>query len=223
MWSYYGSKSKIVKYYPIPRYAHIIEPFAGTAQYAMRYWEHEVTLVDKYSIITDMWKWLQKCSEGDLRGLPRLKEGESLDDFTFDCKKAKWFMGMIITGGPTQPKKTPSAWKVTIRPNTQNYKIEQACKNLHKIKHWRVIEADYLSLDNEKATWFIDPPYYVGGKYYVHSKIDYEQLAIWCASRKGQVLVCENSKASWLPFSPLVQMTGVRYRTTECLWEKDNL
>ena len=36
MWSYYGSKSKIINKYPEPLYGKVIEPFAGTARYAMR-------------------------------------------------------------------------------------------------------------------------------------------------------------------------------------------
>jgi site-specific DNA-adenine methylase len=35
MWSYYGGKSKIVQYYPDPKYDTIIEPFAGSAQYSL--------------------------------------------------------------------------------------------------------------------------------------------------------------------------------------------
>jgi len=218
MWSYYGSKSKIIKKYPKPLFNTIIEPFAGTAQYSMLYWENDITIIDKYPVIISLWKWLQQCSEGDLKKLPRLLAGQTLDDFAFDCQEAKWFMGMIITGGPTQPKKTPSAWKVTIRPNTQNYKIEQAIKNLHKIKHWKIIEGDYKNTPNQRGTWFVDPPYFVGGKYYVHNKIDYQFLSDWCLSRNGQVIVCENTKASWLPFEPLTDRTGSLYKTTECLW-----
>jgi len=33
MFSYYGSKSKIVDYYPPPKHKRIIEPFAGSARY----------------------------------------------------------------------------------------------------------------------------------------------------------------------------------------------
>jgi site-specific DNA-adenine methylase len=35
MFSYYGSKSKIVKYYPCPAHDKIIEPFAGSARYSL--------------------------------------------------------------------------------------------------------------------------------------------------------------------------------------------
>ena len=39
MWSYCGSKSKLVKHYPTPKHNLTIEPFAGSARYALRYWE----------------------------------------------------------------------------------------------------------------------------------------------------------------------------------------
>ena len=118
MWSYYGSKSKVIRHYPAPKFGKIIEPFAGTAQYAFRFFDREVLLVDKYEVIVRVWKWLQQCSPADVLGLPRLKCGETTDDFKFDCIEAKWFVGMIIVGAPTQPKKTASRWKTVIRPNT---------------------------------------------------------------------------------------------------------
>jgi len=37
MFSYYGSKKKIVKYYPEPVHDVIIEPFAGAAWYSLEY------------------------------------------------------------------------------------------------------------------------------------------------------------------------------------------
>lgn len=36
MWSYFGSKANVVKLYPKPKHTKIIEPFAGTARYALR-------------------------------------------------------------------------------------------------------------------------------------------------------------------------------------------
>jgi len=37
-------------------------------------------------------------------------------------------------------------------------------------------------------------------------------------SRNGQVIVCENTKADWLPFKPMVEMQGTMFRTTEAIW-----
>jgi len=180
MWGYYGSKSKIVKKYPAPRLDKIIEPFAGTAQYSLLHFEKEVTLVEKYDVIAKLWKWLQSCSKSDITGLPRLKCGENVDDFKWDCEEAKWLVGFIITGAPSQPKKTASKWKTIIRPNTQEYKLKSISENLYKIKHWKIIHGDYSDLKNEEATWFIDPPYQFGGQYYKHGNknIDFSSLAV---------------------------------------------
>lgn len=48
--------------------------------------------------------------------------------------------------------------------------------------------------------------------------LDYPSLAEWCESRKGQTIVCENTKADWLPFIPLKEMHGQKYKTTEAVW-----
>jgi site-specific DNA-adenine methylase len=220
MWSYYGSKLRIVKKYPAPEFDTIVEPFAGTAAYAMRYWDRNVTIVDSYDVIIRVWQWLQQCSIGDILGLPRLKFGESVDDYTWDCVEAKWLMGMLFTAAPLQPKKSPTKWRTELRPNTQNYRLETIAASLYKIKHWKIILGDYRLCENQEATWFIDPPYQFGGEYYVKSnrQLDYGYLAEWCAERKGQVIVCENHKANWLPFVPLVTMHGLRGNNQEMIY-----
>ena len=76
MFSYYGSKSKIVDYYPPPKHNKIIEPFAGSARYSLKFWQNDILLIDKYPIIVRTWKWLQECSESDIRKLPIMKLGE---------------------------------------------------------------------------------------------------------------------------------------------------
>jgi len=222
MWGYYGSKSKIVNNYPTPKYDKIIEPFAGTAQYSLKYFEKEVLLVEKYDVIVRLWKWLQGCSKKDILGLPQLKFRENVDDFKWDCIEAKWLVGFIITGAPAQPKKSASKWKTIIRPNTQTYKLNMIAENLYKIKHWKIEEGDYKDIKNEKATWFIDPPYQFGGQYYKfgNKNIDYSSLSDWCLKRKGEAIICENSKADWMKFSPLCEMTGNKFKTMECMFYK---
>ena len=59
MWSYYGSKTKLVDLYPPPKTDKIIEPFCGSAKYSLKYWDKQVLLIDKYSVIVDLWRWLQ--------------------------------------------------------------------------------------------------------------------------------------------------------------------
>ena len=94
---------------------------------------------------------------------------------------------------------------------------------MYKIKHWKIICGDYRDLENKNATWFIDPPYQYGGEHYIHGNKDicYWALGQWCKSRQGQVLVCENTKADWLPFEPLKKMRGQSHTTVEAMWTND--
>ena len=78
MFSYYGSKSKIVNYCPPPKHKRIIEPFAGSARYSLKYWQNDVLLVDKYEVVVNLSKWLQKCEPNDILKLPKLKQGDIL-------------------------------------------------------------------------------------------------------------------------------------------------
>src|SRR6185369_4284263 len=106
MWSYYGAKTNIVHLYPKPMHDKIIEPFAGTARYALRYFEKEILLVDKYHVITDIWKWLQQCSPADITSLPRFKAGDNINDFTYDCDEQRYLVGFLVGFGLTDPRKT---------------------------------------------------------------------------------------------------------------------
>jgi hypothetical protein len=50
--SYYGSKHRIIDKYPAPVHGRIVEPFAGSAAYATRYYWLPVTLYDANPKIT---------------------------------------------------------------------------------------------------------------------------------------------------------------------------
>lgn len=212
MWSYFGGKTNIVDYYPAPEHDKIIEPFAGSARYALKYFEKDVLLVDRYKVIIDMWLWLQKCSVYDIDRLPHyFNPNQPLSDFIFDCDEAKNLLGFLIGFGMERPRKNASAARMTLRPNHVNFSLNRIRDNLFKIR--RVKLGSYNDVQNEKATWFIDPPYKNGGESYVFSNkhIDYSDLSSYCKERQGQVIVCENSKAEWLPFQPFkTQKTKTR-------------
>lgn len=216
MFSYYGSKSKIVGCYPTLKFGKIIEPFAGSARYSLKYFDRDILLVDKYEVIVRIWKWLQEASERDIMSLPEPKLKETIDRKDFDCIEQAWLMGFLVQQGVNAPRLTVSKYAENgIR--TQKKNIAQ---QLYKIKHWEIRLDDYENIKNESATWFIDPPYQFGGEYYVKSnkEINYERLADWCKRREGQTIVCENSKASWLPFRQMAKMKGSLYTTTEVIW-----
>jgi len=56
MFYYYGRKKRIVKYYPKPLYDTIIESFAGSASYAIEYFEKNVILYEINFKIFSVWK-----------------------------------------------------------------------------------------------------------------------------------------------------------------------
>jgi len=213
MFSYYGSKSKIVDLYPPPKFGKIIEPFAGSARYSLKYWDREVLLVDKYDVITDTWNYLIQATRHDILGLPDLKSGENLNDFDLS-KQEKYLIGFCINGGSASPKKTAKDY------NVWKDSKKRIADDLGKIRHWKIINGNYVDLNNETATWFIDPPYQYGGEWYVksNSKINFNDLSDWCKSRNGQIIVCENTKAKWMDFKPMKEMQGSMYQTTEAIW-----
>lgn len=216
MFSYYGSKSKIVDYYPPPKYKRIIEPFAGSARYSLKYWQNDVLLVDKYETIAKLWQWLQGCNKNDILKLPKLKKGDDvrLLDLT---KEEKWLLGFSCQAGVSAPANMTSALG---EQNSKTF-LKNIAENLHKIKHWEIRQGSYDEIENEEATWFIDPPYQFGGHSYKESNknIDFNYLGEWCKTRNGQAIVCENTKADWLPFKPVVEFVGtVKLKTTEAIW-----
>jgi len=218
MFSYYGTKRRIIDLYPSPKYDLIIEPFAGAAWYSLKYFEKDVVLLDKYDKIIKLWKWLQQCSKKDILSLPILKYGNTLDDYAWDCDEAKTLIGFNIGMGSASPRNKASAWTTYLRPNRQPQALKRVAQNLYKIKHWNFVWGDYNSIFNVKATWFIDAPYQDGGSVYKYHDIDYDNLSKYCKNRLGQTIVCENNKASWLPFTPLVKNNGVKKSSLEVVY-----
>lgn len=219
MWSYYGAKTNIIDKYPTPKFGKIIEPFCGTARYALKYFDREVLLVDKYEVITKIWQWLQKCSPGDITRLPRFKKGDNINSVTYDCEEARLLTGYLVGFGFASPRDTATP-RLRDRPNAMNYTINQIATQLWKIKHWEIRNGSYDEIENQEATWFIDPPYEFGGHAYVKSNkhIDFKKLGTWAMYREGQVIVCENTRATWMDFKPMVHQNVLSGRNSEAIW-----
>ncbi len=216
MFSYYGSKSKIVKKYPKPLHNLIIEPFAGSARYSLLYWNKRILLNDLHEPIYTIWKYLIKATKKQIKNLPDIKKrGISVKDFDITYAE-KILMGFMMNCGVSSPR-------FTYNERALNMDLIQTTKKtilhcINNIKHWEITNKDYKELENIKATWFIDPPYQYGGEHYPKSKINYPELAEWCKSRKGQIIVCENSKANWMDFRPLSILSGNRKMSMEMIW-----
>jgi len=209
MFSYYGSKSKVVDYYPHPQYGKIIEPFAGSARYSLKHWKNDIVIVEKFPKVYKIWEYLQKASVDQILSLP-----DKITDLrTMDLLEAeKYLIGFCIGRGSARPRNTCGKFN-----NWSKDKIKIA-ENLHKIKHWEIIFGDFRELQNIEATWFIDAPYQLQIHGYNCKIENYEELASWCRSRMGQVIVCENADGKWMPFRPLRELNGINKKTVEYIW-----
>ena len=213
MFSYYGSKSKIVDYYPPPKHKKIIEPFAGSARYSLKYWQNDVLLVEKFEKVFKIWNYLQNATKNDILSLPDV----ITDLREMDLSEAeKYLIGYCIGRGSARPRNKSGKFN-----NWTTDKIRIA-NDIHKIKHWEIIQGDYNEIRNTEATWFIDPPYKVQIHGYNCKIEDYSKLAEWCKERTGQIIVCENENGDWLPFKPLKKLNGINKQTTEYIWTNEN-
>lgn len=96
----------------------------------------------------------------------------------------------------------------------RNWEISRRvfAENLHKVRHWQIIEADYSEAPDFEATWFVDPSYRGSpglGYRFGNDSLNYSELANLIKSRRGQLIVCESSEADYLPFIPLTNSAGV--------------
>lgn len=218
---YFGSKYRNTPYYPEPQYSTIIEPFAGGAGYSLHYWNRQIILNDLDPGVASMWRWLISADPLEILDLP-----VKFYDLDAECPNLipearlfiKHWLNVGTPGGKRfkfHIKQTGGCWGSSMRLRTAS--------QLKYIRHWRVTNLSYEELDNQEATWFIDPPYqHIGG--YRYKTIDFNHLAQWCQSRYGQVMVCEQQGADWLPFEYLGEFAGTggiggRPKTSiEVLW-----
>lgn len=226
---YYGGKWRAAPKYPTPTHNVIVEPFAGAAGYATRYPDRQVILVEKDPSIAALWRYLIQVSAEEIRGLPGLpSEGQSTDDMDI-APEARTLIGFWLNKGTAHACKTPSAWaRGGTHPNSfwGSTIRERIASQLEAIRHWTILEGSYEQAPDLPATWYVDPPYQVAGKHYRCKSVDYTKLSEWCQSRPGQVIVCENEGADWLPFRRFADIKsnpssrGKSY-SAEVIWTKD--
>lgn len=204
MFYYYGRKKQIARHYPAPFHDVLIEPFAGAAAYALHsdHWRRSVILVEKDERVAGIWEWLiGEAKPQQILALPDIKEGEKSSDFLHIVHAATKmaFKYKTIKATPVLARN----WEISRRV---------MAANVHKVKHWKIINGDYTEAPNIEATWFIDPPYKAdAGTGYAHgsNQLDYDKLASWVTSRHGQVVCCEGAQGDYLPFRPLLNLAGV--------------
>lgn len=199
--TYFGGKWRIAKHYPQPLHRTLIEPFAGSAGYSLRYPQKNVLLFDLDPVICSVWDYLIRVKESEILSLPlTITDVREMPL----CQEAKWLIGFWLNKGNVSPCNIPGKWmRDNWRPNSFWGEVirNRIASQFVYIRHWKVENKSYDQIENQKASWFVDPPYQVSGVRYRYNKIDFERLSQWCQSREGQVMVCEQEGAAWLPFS----------------------
>lgn len=220
--SYYGSKAKLAKLYPRPKYGAIVEPFAGAACYSVLHFENDVFLNDYDPNIVDTWRYLQRCSPKDILGLPKFRLGMDLRKLNLS-REERLFCGWWANLGSRRPVNFVSAFAAN-NDGFEEVKRKVAA-NLYRIKHFRIHRGRYDGFggDRIRRTWFVDPPYQVGGSIYracgktMAGPIEFGKLRKFLKTRPGLIIVCENDSASWMKFNTLAVNPSGFSKTVEVL------
>lgn len=227
--SYYGGKWRLAPHYPKPVHETIIEPFAGSAGYSLRYYDRKVILYDKDPVIAGLWDYLIRVKPEEIMALPTVVH--HIHHLNV-CQEAKWLIGFWVGKGRSTPGLAMSSWFKDWGSDTVCHfwgesTVKRISMQVNFIKHWKILNKSYHEINNCKATWFIDPPYNnQAGKAYKENKIRYGYLGDWCQERLGQVIACENKGAEWLPFRDFrnnnsTSSRGVSEVRQEVIWTNE--
>lgn len=230
MFYYYGAKRKYVKRYPKPQYRTCIEPFAGSASYAIYHLVHgnldRAILIEKDPRVVELWQRLMSMTSEEIMALEPPPIGTKTSDFLW------------MTCAASNALARCKAYSITSRAATVWKHVQKRmARELPAIKKGaEILLGDYTDAEDIPATWFIDPPYQVvptetktafpRGRGYAPGccadDIDYEELGLWCQARKGQTIVCEMDGADWLPFETLYSgHDSLGKKTPEVVWIKE--
>lgn len=239
--SYFGAKARIARRYPAPLFDTVVEPFAGSASYALERPERRVVLVDLDPVIVGLWRYLIRVKMAEVLALPLLEDGASVADLPVS-QEARSLIGFWCNKGAARPcQQITTSWG-RLYPEQFWHERTRArvARQVERIRHWVALEGQYheaTSAVRGAATWFVDPPYVgrsrtskyragreetrpVGDRYRCNTRgIDFAELGEWCQGLEGQVIACEHVGATWLPFREFVDARANGQRTCrEAIW-----
>ena len=207
----------------------IVEPFAGSAGYSLRYGaDREVLLVDLDPVIVMVWDYLIKAHPDELLDMPDIDPDATVDDYGMS-EAQRALVGFWLNKGTPHPCKRPSSWarRYPERRGWSEKTRARLAAQVPRIRKWRVVHGDYTNADVGDADYHIDPPYQKAGRRYRcgSTNVCYNSLAEGCAALQGRVHVCEAAGADWLPFEPFRKTKastrdGARF-SLEVLWRNE--
>ena len=204
---YFGRKATLAPLYPAPMYPLVIEPFAGSLAYTLHHRPERSVGIERDERVVALWHRLASMTE--VPTPPVL--GSKTDDLM--VKLCSYSEHSLTSGSMTVTSRMLRDWQSVHRRAI-------AASDYMRTVDYRL--GTYGDAGNPTATWFIDPPYQLANRRgYLHGAagIDYDELAEWVMTRSGQVIVCEQAGATWLPFTPLADVVSHRgVRKSEVVW-----
>jgi site-specific DNA-adenine methylase len=216
---YYGSKWRIARLYAPPE-GLVIEPFAGSAGYSVYNAVRHARLWDMDPIIVSVWDYLIRARQQEILALPLLQPGQLVSELAIP-QETKWLIGFWANRGSATPKNTMTKFSARTEKSqlvwSQRAK-ERIARQQPLIREWTITHGSYEDAPDERATWFVDPPYVIKGKYYRHHSVNYAALAESVKARQGLVIACEHPSATYLPFVPLVSAKSTKGFANEAVY-----
>lgn len=233
LFKWFGSKWLSSKRYPAPRYDVIVEPFAGSAGYSLRYGAGKtVILYESDPHLLFLWDWLiREASEQDILNIP-IGVSEGTDIRTLGLSIGQ----QLLLKSWQRTNNVGNCWTISPWGNlpgqwTANTRVRVASE-FSIVRGWKIFKDGFTGLSSiVPATRFIDPPYQHNYKYR-SPPIDYSSLGALVSQLPGQTIVCEavcpktGAVPDWLPFEPFGKSVTSRRKSTqshhskEMIWTK---
>lgn len=208
MFYYFGRKGRLAQCYPTPEFPLVIEPFAGSMAFTLHYKPAEAIGIEVDPMVCWAWADVTCLTPAEILAIEEPALGTRVDD--------RWMMMAAGSHGTARAKSY--LWTDRMSRDLRKQKRFAARHVDYAVAHIDYRWGDYREAPDVEATWFIDPPYQRVRRGY-RSDLDYTELAEWVRSRRGQVIVCEQAGADWLPFEPLRVIRGTTNKvTTEMVW-----
>jgi hypothetical protein len=192
LFKWFGSKWLSAKQLPPPTQELIIEPFAGSAGYALRHHERDVLLYEADDNLRELWEWLiAEATQQSVLDIPlNLPEGKDVRTIGLSRGQAlllkSWQRTNSVGNCWTISKwgNLPGQWTASTRA--------RIAEEFAAVSHWKIGGRDgMVAFNNSPATWFVDPPYVYNYRYRRYEVFRYLELADKVKRCKGQVIVCE--------------------------------
>lgn len=230
LFKWFGSKWRSGAHYPPPEHPVIIEPFAGSAGYSLRYAYKDVILYESDVHIFRLWDWLiNHATQQAIRDIPLgLTPGTDIRTLGLSLGQ------QLLLKSWQRTHSVGDCWTISVWDNKPGqwtlHTRDRVSEEFHAIRHWSLMGYDgYTPFDtlgdSQGITWFVDPPYQYNHQYRAKVSFQYPRLARCIQAAKGQRIVCEavcpktGAVPDWLPFREHVTVINSRRGySKELIW-----